>query len=142
MREVLGKQYKLLVDDPLNPYGIFWPNNFLKAGYDTGFEYDDFQSGVSFLKLRNLCKKQLPPIKKKGLNFNNDNSVFTPNKNTQVKHFYPITSVKKTSHEKIYDIKPNKSDNFKGSNIKLNTEEEENKPLKRITEENEHVYEN
>ena len=140
MREILGKQYKILVDDPLNPYGTFWPSNFLKAGYDAGFEYEDFQSGVPVLKLRNLGKKHLPPIKKKGLNFNNDNSIYSPNKNTQGRQFYPITSVKKTSHEEIYDIKPNKSDNFKGSNIKLNTEE--NKPLKGITEENEHIYEN
>ena len=140
MRDILGKQYKLLVDNRLNPYGTFWPSNFLKVGYDAGFEYDDFQSGVPVLKLRNLAKKPLPPIKKKGLNFNNDNSIYTPNKNQTGKHFYPITSTKKTSHEEISDINPNKSDNFKAANIKLNTEE--NKQLKGITEENEHVFEN
>ena len=63
MKEILGKQYKILLDDPLNPYGTFWPSNFLKAGYDTGFEYEDFQSGVPVLKLRNLGRKQLPPLK-------------------------------------------------------------------------------
>ena len=80
MREILGKQYKLLVDDPLNPYGTFWPSNFLKAGYDAGFEYDDFQSGVPVLKLKNLGKKQLPPIKKKGLSFK-DSTINSPHKN-------------------------------------------------------------
>jgi hypothetical protein len=133
MREILGKQYKILVDDPLNPYGTFWPSNFLKAGYDAGFEYEDFQSGVPVLKLRNLGKKQLPPIKKKGLNFN-ETTVYTPNKNTSGKHLYPVTSAKKKLHEELMDNRPSKSQNFKNN--------EENVKLKGITEENEIIYEN
>ena len=139
MREILGKQYKILVDDPLNPYGTFWPSNFLKAGYDTGFEYEDFQSGVPLLKLRNLGKKQLPPIKKKGLNFNN-NTIYTPNKNTTGRHLYPGTSAKKKLHEELWENRPNKSEYNKNSTAKLNTEENSN--LKGITEENEIIYDN
>ena len=30
MKEILGKQYKLLINNPLNPYGTYWPSNFLK----------------------------------------------------------------------------------------------------------------
>ena len=97
MREILGKQYKILVDDPLNPYGTFWPSNFLKAGYDTGFEYEDFQSGVPVLKLKTLGKKQLPPIKKKVLNTTKiDSRAYSPNRNTGV---YPGTSIKKNHEE-------------------------------------------
>jgi hypothetical protein len=147
MREILGKQYKLLVNDPLNPYGTFWPSNFLKAGYDVGFEYDDFQSGVPVLKLRNLGKKHLPPIKKKSLNYlNNDNTIntintiTTPNKITDGKHLYPITSAKKNFREEICDSKQVKSVNLKVINIKLNTEE--NQKLKGINEEKEIIFDN
>jgi hypothetical protein len=147
MREILGKQYKLLVNDPLNPYGTFWPSNFLKAGYDVGFEYDDFQSGVPVLKLRNLGKKHLPPIKKKSLNYlNNDNTIntintiTTPNKITDGKHLYPITSAKKNFREEICDSKQVKSENLKVINIKLNTEE--NQKLKGINEEKEIIFDN
>ena len=30
MKEILGKQYKLLINNPLNPYGTYWTSNFLK----------------------------------------------------------------------------------------------------------------
>ena len=118
MKQILGKQYKLLVNDPLNPYGTYWPSNFLKVGYDTGFEYDNFQSGVPVLKLKSLGKKQLPPLKKKGqgLHFNNEgNGFISPNKNG--KHpAYPNTAVKKNINEEIKeDIKVNKSQTIKSS---------------------------
>ena len=135
MREILGKHYKVLLDDPLNPYGTFWPSNFLKAGYDTGFEYDDFQSGVPVLKLKSLGKKQLPPIKKKGHENTNNN---TPFKVTGANPFYSKTSAKKNLNEDIYDIKVNKSDNVQINNNKINNkEEEENVKLKNIDEESE-----
>ena len=114
IREILGKQYKYLVDDPLNPYGTSWPSNFLKAGYDAGLEYDDFQSGVPVLRLKNLAKKQLPPIKKKGLNFKNDNSIYSSNKNV---NGYPGTSAKKNLNEENWDIKTNKTENIKNINF-------------------------
>ena len=115
MKEILGKNYKLLIDDPLNPYGTFWPSNFLKYGYDAGFEYEDFQSGVPLLKLRNIGKKQLPPIKKKGLNFN-ENTVYSNKKYGGSQSNYPGSSAKKNINEEIYDIKTNKSENFKFNN--------------------------
>ena len=135
MREILGKQYKLLVDDPLNPYGTFWPSNFLKAGYDAGFEYDDFQSGVPVLKLKNLGKKQLPPIKKKGLSFK-DSTINSPHKNKSGQNLYSRTSGKKVIHEEIWDMKTIKTENVKIVNIKLNNKEEDN-IIKGITEANE-----
>ena len=98
MREILGKQYKYLVYDPLNPYGTCWPSNFLKMGYDTGFEYDNFQSGVPVLKLKSLAKKPLPPVKKKGqgLHFNNDgNNVYSPNKIGAKHQMFPNNTAKK-----------------------------------------------
>ena len=55
--------YKLIPNDPLNPYSTSWASNFLKAGYDSCFEYNEFTSGVPKLKVRNLKKKTLPPIK-------------------------------------------------------------------------------
>ena len=137
MREILGKQYKLLVDDPLNPYGTFWPSNFLKAGYDTGFEYDDFQSGVPVLKLKNLGKHKLPPIKKKGLSFKNENSVYSPNRNKSGQNLYPGTSAKKNIQEEIWDNKTNKTENVKIVNIKLNQKEGDTNIIKGITECNE-----
>ena len=137
MREILGKQYKLLVDDPLNPYGTFWPSNFLKAGYDTGFEYDDFQSGVPVLKLKNLGKHKLPPIKKKGLSFKNENSVYSPNRNKSGQNLYPGTSAKKNIQEEIWDNKTNKTENAKIVNIKLNQKEGDTNIIKGITECNE-----
>ena len=139
MREILGKQYKLLVNDPLNPYGTFWPSNFLKAGYDVGFEYDDFQSGVPVLKLRNLGKKQLPPIKKKGSNLNMDNNFISPIKNIGGKHLYPITTAKKNVREEFYDSKQSKTESNKISN-KLNTEE--NQISKGTKEEKEIIFDN
>ena len=133
MREILGKQFKLLADDPLNPYGTFWPSHFLKAGYDTGFEYEDFQSGVPVLKLKNLGKKQLPPIKKKALNTTKiDTSVYSPNRNTGI---YPGSSFKK-SHEETWDIKTIKSDQIKMNNIKFNRKEDNTKKINCITENN------
>ena len=134
MREILGKHYKVLLDDPLNPYGTCWPSNFLKAGYDAGFEYDDFQSGVPVLKLRSLGKKQLPPIKKKGTRINNETN-FTPNKVSLSQHFYPGNSAKKNFNEVGYDIKVNKSENLK-NNI---TKKEEEVKLDGIIEENENL---
>ena len=142
MKEILGKQYKILLDDPLNPYGTFWPSNFLKAGYDTGFEYEDFQSGVPVLKLRNLGRKQLPPLKtfkKKILHFNNDSTVYSPNRNRKFKNLYPGTASKKYLHEEIWESnRTNKSENAKIFNVKLNNNIEEIKKLKGITVENEH----
>ena len=122
MREILGKQYKYLVNDPLNPYGTCWPSNFLKMGYDTGFEYDNFQSGVPVLKLKSLAKKPLPPVKKKGqgLHFNNEgNNFVSPNK-VGMKQLFPNNTAKKTIiHEEIKDdkdnIKINKSQTIKAS---------------------------
>ena len=102
MREILGKQYRILVDDPLNPYGTCWPSNFLKAGYDAGFEYDNFQSGVPVLKIKSLGKKQLPPIKKKGLHFNNENSIYSNYKNTGVQSFHiPYSGNKNKGSAKV-----------------------------------------
>ena len=134
MREILGKHYKLLLDDPLNPYGTCWPSNFLKAGYDAGFEYEDFQSGVPVLKLRSLGKKQLPPIKKKGTHFNNETN-FIPNKVSLSQHFYPGNSAKKNFNEVGYDIKVNKSENLKPNT----TKKEEEVKLDGIIEENENL---
>ena len=135
MKEILGKQYKLLVDDPLNPYGTFWPSNFLKAGYDAGFEYDNFQSGVPVLKLKSLGKKQLPPIKKKAVN-KNEQTIYSPNRNTGGQ--YPGTSAKKNLHEDIiWDNKTNKTETFKNFN-KLNKKESETKlSIKGLTENDE-----
>ena len=126
MREILGKQYKLLVNDPLNPYGTYWPSNFLKMGYDTGFEYENFQSGVPVLKLRSLAKKPLPPVKKKGqgLHFNNDGSgIYSPNKIGNKQFMYPNTTTKKTINsedngkdDKDLTIRINKSQTIKVSN--------------------------
>ena len=126
MREILGKQYKLLVNDPLNPYGTYWPSNFLKMGYDTGFEYENFQSGVPVLKLRSLAKKPLPPVKKKGqgLHFNNDASgIASPNKIGGKHPLFPNTAVKKNiiyeemdKDDKDMNIKINKSQTIKPSN--------------------------
>ena len=125
MREILGKQYKLLVNDPLNPYGTYWPSNFLKMGYDTGFEYDNFQSGVPVLKLRSLAKKPLPPVKKKGqgLHFNNDASgLLSPNKIGGKHPMFPNTAKKTIIHEEIgkedkdMNIRVNKSQTIKPSN--------------------------
>jgi hypothetical protein len=125
MREILGKQYKYLVNDPLNPYGTCWPSNFLKMGYDTGFEYDNFQSGVPVLKLKSLAKKPLPPVKKKGqgLHFNNDgNNVYSPNKIGAKHPMFPNNTAKKTiTHEEIGkddkdNIRINKSQTLKANN--------------------------
>jgi len=135
MREILGKHYKVLLDDPLNPYSTCWPSNFLKAGYDAGFEYEDFQSGVPVLKLRNLAKKQLPPIKKKEANFNNDTN-FTPNKVSLSQYFYPGNLIKKNLTEIGYDIKVNKSENLKNNNT---SKKEEEVTLDGIMEENENL---
>jgi len=127
MKEILGKQYKLLVNDPLNPYGTYWPSNFLKVGYDTGFEYDNFHSGVPVLKLKSLGKKPLPPIKKRGqgMHFNNDGSaIYSPNKNG-LKHPFPNTTAKKNNNddlgkdEKDNNIKVNKSQTIKVNNDNL-----------------------
>ena len=124
IKEILGKQYKILLDDPLNPYGTFWPSNFLKAGYGTGFEYEYFQAGVPVLKLKNLGKKQLPPIKKKALHFN----AYSPNRNIRINYPYPATSVKKLFNEENYDSsRTNKSEHIKIFNIKLNSPEETKK---------------
>ena len=134
MKEILGKHYKLLLDDPNNPYGTAWPSNFLKRAFDTGFEYNDFQSGVPVLKLKNLGKKQLPPIKKKG-----QETIYSPNKNTTSQKFYPGTSAKKGTNVK-FDVKVNKSDNLRFNSEKENIEEErEEKEVKLngILEENE-----
>ena len=119
-KEILGNsRYSRLLDDPLNPYGTFWPSVFLKAGYDVGFEYDDFQSGVPLLKLKYLGgKKQLPPIKKKLLHFNDSNNIFSPNKKGATCQ-YPGSSSKKNFKEDIWDIsRVNKSDNIKLFNTK------------------------
>ena len=145
MREILGKQYKILLDDPLNPYSTCWPSNFLKAGYDTGFEYDNFQSGVPVLKLRSLGKKQLPPIKKKGMHFNeNGNSVYSPKRNSKNQNLYPGTSAKKnnnnTGENFNFDYKVNKSDTFQFqliNNNKNNDKEEDFRKSNGITEANE-----
>ena len=141
MREILGKQYKILVDDPLNPYSTCWPSNFLKAGYDTGFEYENFQSGVPVLKLRSLGKKPLPPIKKKGLHFNNDNnntinSIYSPKRNSKGQNIYPGSSAKKNFYAEIHDIKTNKSDNIQFNKEKIKLNDEESHKLNDITEEN------
>jgi len=135
MREILGKHYKILLDDPLNPYGTCWPSNFLKAGYDTGFEYDNFQSGVPVLKLRSLGKKQLPPIKKKGFHFNNESSIYSNNKNTGGLNLYNTNSdnKNKNKNEEIIDIKTNKSENLQFNR----TKDDKTKTLNGITEENE-----
>ena len=125
MREILGKQYKLLMHDPLNPYGTWWPSNFLKMGYDTGFEYDNFQSGVPVLKLKTLGKKQLPPVKKKGqgMHFNNNNGIYSPNKKEGKHPLFPNNTAKKNfvhddfgKDEKDNNIKVNKSQTIKASN--------------------------
>ena len=134
MREILGKQYKILLDDPLNPYSTCWPSNFLKAGYDTGFEYDNFQSGVPVLKLRSLGKKQLPPIKKKGLHF--DNNPNSPQRNSKNQNLYPGTSSKKNNTGENFDYKTNKSDTYQFNN-RINDKEEDFGRLNGITEENE-----
>ena len=133
MKEILGKHYKLLVNDPLNPYGTYWPSNFLKVGYDTGFEYENFQSGVPVLKLKSLGKKQLPPLKKKGLHFNNDgngNGVYSPNKIGTKQPMYPFNSAKKFLHEELgkddkeKEIKVNKSQTIKSTIDNLNSEKD------------------
>ena len=118
MRDILGKQYKFLVDDPLNPYGTYWPSNFLKVGYGAGFEYNQYQSGVPVLKLKSLGKKQLPPIKKKELHFNNDNSIYS-NENGGINFHVPFSG-KKNKKEEILGIKTNKSETFHLTKIKLN----------------------
>ena len=125
MKDILGKQYILFVDDPNNPYGTAWASNFLKCGYDAGFEYENFQSGVPVLKLKNLGKKQLPPIKKKGIN-KNEQTIYSPNRNTGGQ--YPGTSAKKNIHEEnVWDNKTNKTETLKNFNAKLNSKESENK---------------
>ena len=134
MREILGKHYKVLLDDPLNPYSTCWPSNFLKVGYEAGFEYNDFQSGVPVLKLRSLGKKHLPPIKKKGTHFNNETN-FTPNKVSVSQHFYPGNSDKKNFNEVGYDIKVNKSEILNHNS----TKKEEEVKLDGIIEENENL---
>ena len=129
MKEILGKQYKLLVNDPLNPYGTFWPSNFLKVGYDTGFEYENFQSGVPVLKLKSLGKKQLPPLKKRGqgLHFNNDGSgIYSPNKIGNKHPLFPNTTAKKNINDEsgkddkdLDNIRVNKSQTIKVNGDKL-----------------------
>ena len=138
MKQILGKHYKILLDDPLNPYGTCWPSNFLKAGYDTGFEYHDFQSGVPVLKLKSLGKKSLPPIKKKGMNFTNNTSIYSPNKNSKSQNMFPGTSGKKNFNTEFYEIKTNKSDNLTFIKDKMNNKnDEDNNKLNDIIEENE-----
>lgn len=66
MKEILGKHYKLLLDDPNNPYGTAWPSNFLKRAFDTGFEYNDFQAGVPVLRLKKSWKKAVTSNQEKG----------------------------------------------------------------------------
>ena len=134
MREILGKHYKLLVDDPLNPYSTFWPSNFLRAGYGAGFEYEEFQAGVPVLKLRNLGKKQLPPIKKKGFQFT-ENTHYSANRNTG-HNIYPGSPTNIHFNQELHDIKTNKSDSYQFKKFKFN-DLDEHQNLKDIKEENE-----
>ena len=134
MREILGKHYKILVEDPLNPYSTVWPSNFLKAGYGAGFEYEDFQAGVPVLKLRNLGKKQLPPIKKKGLQFN-ENTHYSNNRSTS-RNLYPGSPDNSHFSQEVHDIKTNKSDTFQFNKFKFK-DKDEGQNLKDIKEENE-----
>ena len=95
------------------------------TGYDTGFEYDNFQSGVPVLKLKTLGKKPLPPVKKKGqgMHFNNNNGIFSPTKKEGKHPLFPNNTAKKNfihddigKDEKDANIKVNKSQTIKASN--------------------------
>ena len=95
LRNLLSTQYKFLVNDRLNPYGTFWPSQFLKMGYDTGLQYEDFNAGVPVLKLKSLGKKKLPSIKKRGMSTINTNTI------TTTQNFYSKSSFRKNPNNKL-----------------------------------------
>ena len=51
-----------ILNDPNNPYSTKWANKFLKINYNFGIHYTEIEQGVPQLRLKQLKKKNLPPI--------------------------------------------------------------------------------
>ena len=51
-----------ILNDPKNPYSTIWPNKFLNINYNFGIHYTEMEQGVPQLRLKQLKKKNLPPL--------------------------------------------------------------------------------
>ena len=115
-----------LLNDPNNPYSTIWPNRFLKVNYNMGIHYTDIEQGVPQLKIKNLKKKNLPPLYLRNNMNNNTNSIFhtfSSGFNLNQKSTSNASNYETSEVNDINNNKNNEKISYKGFNLYRNTTE-------------------